>query len=151
MSGFSRCLYDASWTNFKSTVGAGTRFKDLLINHYPWNNGDYDKHAGSKFLYGVARNPLAHSLGLQSNSRITPLEIKKDHLGAEKILQLEAENPRPSWLPPTLMTVSAPLGNGISLYVGTLYWGTWRTLESVWDDDSQMVKAEPVFETLGFG
>src|SRR4029077_1367748 len=45
-------------------TGRGARFRDLLnANYYPWQPGE-DRAAKTKALYDLARNPLAHALGV---------------------------------------------------------------------------------------
>ena len=149
ISGYSVCLFEASTESFTDRQGRGGRFKRLLEQYYPWDDEGVGAAEGSKWLYGVTRNPLTHSLGVQVGSVFRPAGIAKRPLTADQIETAECSSIRPDWLPTTLFKKKSESGESVEfLSVPTLYWGMWRLLERLTKDDGQMNKAEGLLSTL---
>ena len=103
LSGFSVCLMNAGLEALTERRDRGIRFKNLLDQYYPWDAESWSPNQCSEWLYDVARNPLAHSLGI----RVTAIRqwggIAKRPLRPAEIEVLEAIRERPNWLGPTLI------------------------------------------------
>jgi hypothetical protein len=60
---------DSVWGGVR--VDSGARFKELVVEYYPWREDDaLTPDLAAQLLYHEARNPLAHDLGVGKN-RIT--------------------------------------------------------------------------------
>ena len=151
LSGFSVCLFDASVEALASQKGRGRRFKDLLVQTYPWNAEPWPSRECSKWLYEMARNPLAHSLGIQVTTVPEWNGIAKRPLTVGEVATLETSDQRPSWLGPTLFQRPVNGDIGTFLSIPGLYWGTWRVLGKLCTDSDQMTGAERLLSKLGYG
>ena len=147
IAGVSVCFYDASIEALNQRRHRGERFEKLLIKYYPWEGENIGPKDGSKLLYKQARNPLAHSLGLdtlpqtQSKSQKTVV-LKKGPLTPKEIDELEAAPKRPTWLPQTIVTKSEQ----IEICVPTLYWGLHRLLHKLFADKEQIENAKDLYK-----
>ena len=70
VAGCSVLLFEASldsiWGSARSDSGG--RFKELLIEYYPWRDDDaLTPELAARLIYHEARNPLAHGLGVGKN------------------------------------------------------------------------------------
>lgn len=70
VAGCSVLLFEASldsiWGSARSD--SGRRFKELLIEYYPWRDDDaLTPELAARLIYHEARNPLAHGLGVGKN------------------------------------------------------------------------------------
>lgn len=70
VAGCSVLLFEASldsiWGSARSDSGG--RFKELLIEYYPWRDDDaLEPELAARLIYHEARNPLAHGLGVGKN------------------------------------------------------------------------------------
>jgi hypothetical protein len=70
VAGCSVLLFEASldsiWGSARSDSGG--RFKELLIDYYPWRDDDaLSPELAAPLIYHEARNPLAHGLGVGKN------------------------------------------------------------------------------------
>lgn len=142
IGGLSVCLYNASFDDFTSSrpTGRGLRFKNLLLNYYPWQNEPVPTEKAVEVLYDSVRNPLAHCLGLYKPTDKYGSRIVKNQMNIEEIAALENEKARPSWLQPTV-TIS-PSAYPYDVNVNTLYWGINRLIENLLSDKQQLEKAE---------
>lgn len=152
LSGFSVCLYKA---NLSTRGDRGNRFKGMLGTYYPWQIGSEvnSKAEGSKSLYELWRNPLAHSLGIHPGTEW--IGIWKSLLSASQIDLLECSSTPPSFLRviptgPTFIREPTSLESSTMLSVLGLYWGTWRLLAKLCQDQGQMATADRVMKAQGF-
>ena len=149
LSGFSVCLFEASKEALEHTARRGPRFKSCLQQYYPWNGEECSSEQASQWLYQIFRNPLVHSLGVLYPLRTQWSGIKKWPLSLADILEMESGPQRPDWLPLTFEISRSPSGEThIVLSCPSLYWGTWRVLEKLCKDFTQMSKAEELLENL---
>lgn len=152
VSGFSVCFMDAGLETRSRPRDRGKRFKRLLDLYYPWDGESWPPGQCSKWLYDVARNPLAHSLGIQTNAIREWGGIAKRPLSPSEIALLETTRDRPEWLGPTLIVKAVNEGEpGVFLSIPGLYWGIWRLLENLCADQTHMEKAETLMGQLGYG
>jgi hypothetical protein len=67
-----------STTLYMHSGGSGSRFKNLLVDYYPWDlefpQSIAPKQA-AEVLYAVFRNPLAHDLGLGLQKKATTRKV----------------------------------------------------------------------------
>jgi len=148
LAGISVCLHNPSVRALKDHKShpRGPKFKQLLTNYYPWGGEPLALAEAIDVLYAKARNPLAHSLGLDSPTSHDPSEvyIGKHFLTEDEIIQLENSEQRPQGLRPTVDKQNA----NYVISVPTLYWGTWRLLQSLFRDKEQMKRAEEFLKQL---
>ena len=123
----------------KEWVGSGEAFKQLLKNFYPWEPGD-NLTDGSKALYDLFRNPLAHALGVHSKSSYQ-IHIRKNPLQNRQIEQIEKSSVRPHWLSPGIS------GSGIKWEVVAqgFYRDVFHMFWNLAKDNQQMTDAEQRF------
>lgn len=134
VSGASVTIYNSGGLTQRGN--RGELFRQLLINHYPWNqerhytNGRFDADAASD-LYDLFRNPLSHALGIFGPNEIPPghrVVIEKGSISESEILILETTTVRPSsWPWPTLRRD----GNDYVLWVRAFYWGVRKMIEDL--------------------
>lgn len=134
VSGVSVTLYDPNALSRRGD--RGKLFKDVLVNHYPW---DQERNiAGAQLganaaeqLYGLFRNPLAHTLGVidpQDNPSGRRVIVEKGSIPENDIELTEKAVTRPSdWRNPTLREE----GKNLILWVRSLYWGVRKMIEDV--------------------
>jgi len=143
IAGVSVCFYDASTEALTQRGDRGRRFKELLINYYPWESESIGPEKGSRLLYEQARNPLAHSLGLidvkkpQTQPDSQKVVLTKSPLIPRKIEELEEALEKQMWLPQTIVIGSEQ----IEICVPTLYWGLHRLLHKLLADREQIESA----------
>lgn len=148
VSGVSVTLYEHSG-------GKGGRFKQLLVDYYPWSEEPvpvHDREETAAMIYSLVRNPLTHDLGvdLETKHRTRSVTVKRlttDHetcghteAGVEA-LEIDA---RPVSLSPT-MTVEA---DRVVLLVEAFYWGIRRMLQKLSADSARVATAEQFLESL---
>jgi hypothetical protein len=97
IAGASVCFYDAS-PKALTNGDRGKRFKNLLINFFPWPSGISAKD-GADVFYKFGRKPPAHALGLDVPDA-PEIGINKGPLNERKILELEGETLLPAWASP---------------------------------------------------
>jgi len=146
IAGCSVCFYDASRQGRHSRRGRGKRFQDLLRDFFPWQGEQFSKTQGIKALYESARNPLAHSLGLDSpptSGTGNQILLRKWALSGAEIQELENSLTKPSWAGSTILTESLASGaTQLTISIPALYWGAHRMLHSLFADLSHAAKAE---------
>lgn len=144
IAGASVCFYDASETAFKEEKGK--RFQKVLKSFYPWQDEPLSKDEGVLILYKKARNPLVHSLGLDTppkDSGGQQIFIDKDSLTPSQIEEIEEAAIRPKILPPTVSCQPTSYGSvEFKISVPTLYWGIHRMLHNLFSDADQATKAD---------
>src|ERR1700738_2018276 len=128
IAGASVVLYNARVSAVTQANDRGKRFKDVLEAFYPWEGEPLQPRAGADALYKLARNPLAHTLGLDSPDpgRVTVL-LKKSPLSLEEIEELENSISRPGWAGSTIE--QSVLSDGTAqtiISIPMLYWGVHR-------------------------
>ena len=114
----------------------GARFKGLLADFYPWQGEPVATATAIDILYDAARNPLAHSLGLEApppaGHIAREIPLAKRPLSGVEITQLEDEAVKPAWAGPTVAQGKAASGaDSFKISVPALYWGVHRML--MWD------------------
>ena len=104
---------------------SGRRFEALLYHYFPWEKGD-NRAARISALYDLARNPLAHELGLDPNSRKRNphVGIAKKPLTGDQIVELETSIRKPGWARPPILR----RGREWRISVEGLYWALHRLL-----------------------
>lgn len=140
IAGVSVCFYEASIEALIQRKDRGSRFMNLLIKYYPWEGESIAPKKGSRLLYEQARNPLAHSLGLDALPQTQTESQKvltKRPLTPKEIDELEVALKRPTWLPQTIVIESEQ----IEICVPTLYWGIHRLLHKLFADKKQIERA----------
>ena len=144
ISGTSVCFYEASEAAFKEPKG--DRFKNVLKSFYPWQDEPLSKDEGVLILYKEARNPLAHSLGLDTppkDSDGKQISIDKKPLILSQIDEIEEAIIRPKWLSPTVNRQQLSCGSvEFKISVPTLYWGIHRMLHKLFSDANQATQAD---------
>ena len=66
IAGSSVCFYKPSKQALTNRKARGDRFKEVLEKFYPWQGEPMPKHQCVSEIWDSARNPLAHSLGLDA-------------------------------------------------------------------------------------
>jgi hypothetical protein len=152
ISGMSTIFYD-------QYGGSGARFKNMLRDFYPWdlqppNNASPDVVIAC--LYDTLRNPLAHSLAVQTQeikarpSQPKHVVVKKPSrfgIGkpglAEDLLEQLERSPTP---PASTLTVGS---EGLrEIRVDGLYWGVRKMLSRLSDDAQRMQNSATLLAPL---
>ncbi len=147
ISGASVCFFNASINTLSNQRDRGPRFKDVLKGHYPWQGEPLPKDDAILILYNNARNPLVHSLGLDSPALKGPFSRvvnSKEPLSEMQIEQLENQLQRPQWAGSTLSQYVTLAGGDreVTLSVPALYWGVHRMLHSLFADATQVALSD---------
>lgn len=148
VSGLSALLTE----NIDTTGNSGSKFKEVLINYYPWDlqppvNGT--KERSVDHLYEYFRNPLAHSLGLRSKGNFL-IVIAKGVLSEQEIEKLEqSTTPHAQAVEYTPITLNNEQIEQITLYAEYFYWGIREMLKRLSMDTQQMQKTEQGLKSLG--
>jgi hypothetical protein len=154
ISGMSTIFYDQHG-------GSGARFRNMLNEFYPWelqppNNAP--RETVIECLYDTVRNPLAHSLSVQTHEvksrpgqpkhvivkkpSVKSFGVIKPGLPEDLLEQLE-QSPTP---PGPTLTIH---GNGrTTLYVDGLYWGVRTMLSRLTDDATRMQQSATLLAPL---
>lgn len=154
IAGASVCFYETSEKALADHGVRGRRFKEVLEKFYPWLGEPFGKEQCVSTLYESARNPLAHSLGLDTapqGSSGKQVVLMKDSLTQDHILELEEAPIRPNWTPPTIVRLQALAYGSIELAISvpTLYWGVHRMLHALFADSNQATKADALANAFG--
>jgi hypothetical protein len=133
----------------------GKRFKDLLVNYYPWKqepNLSVAPDKAAEMIYSVFRNPLTHDLGLDIEKKAsTPLvkikrrttKNKSKGLPEKEIGTLENTAARPKMSPTIVVRSDATV-----LLVEALYWGVRWMIEGLVADKARMKTADNFLASL---
>ena len=154
VAGSSVCFYDAKPDGLTNRGDRSRRFVGVLENFYPWNGELVSKDLAVSILYQSARNPLAHSLGIDTpdaNTKAKQVLLKKWALTAEQIQELEDTVNRPSWAEGTVVHIKPLQGGGeeVAISIPALYWGVHRMLHALFADPAQVKQAEALVEHFG--
>jgi hypothetical protein len=142
MSGISVCFFSPQVGRSVPRAGRGDAFKRLLRTHYPWEDEPLKPSKAVEVLYHWARNPLAHSLGIDDSDR-PELALGKGPLTMARVLELETTSTRPEWLLPTVYPIELKSGaEQLVISVPTLYWGLHRLLHSLFSSPDGHARAE---------
>jgi hypothetical protein len=78
----------------------------MLERFYPSQREGIPRDKLASLLYESARNPLAHTLGLDAkpkdSSEVKIVVFNKWPLSENQVLELEDSSARPDWAPPTV-------------------------------------------------
>ena len=154
IAGSSVCFYNRSKQALTEKKARGERFKEVLERFYPWQEEPIPKEQYVSLLYDQARNPLAHSLGLDAppeGSMGKQVVLGKWCLTEAQVRELEESPSRPVWAPPTIVHPK-PLAYGateLAISVPTLYWGVHRMLHALFADSTHAAKADVLAEAFG--
>lgn len=144
-----------STTLYSHSGGNGKRFKELLVDYYPWKYEPSQSIAPDKaaeIIYSVFRNPLTHDLGLdiekKANTPVVKLKRlltknKTRGLPEKEIEALEDTTKRPSMMPTIIIRSDATV-----LLVEALYWGVRRMIEELVADKTRMKAADDFLASL---
>ncbi len=154
IAGGSVCFYNTSDQAFKTRGDRSERFRNVLRDFYPWAGEPLAKEEAVQLLYAAARNPLAHSLGLDAPP--TPghvsqeIALGKRSLTDLQITELEDSAVRPAWLLPTITKMKAESGaDKFIISVPALYWGVHRMLRALFMEENQVGNADAVAKRFG--
>ena len=154
IAGSSVCFYQTSEKAFTTRGDRSDRFKKLIEDFYPWEGESLGKVQAVELLYEAARNPLAHTLGLDappaSGHIAREIALAKWALTEAEIAELEQSATRPAWAGPTLRKEATLSGvDRFAVSVPALYWGINRMLHALFADPMQIVNAEAVAKRFG--
>jgi len=154
ISGFSTIFYTQQGNS-------GDRFKSMLKDFYPWDlqpSNNASPEVVIQCLYDTVRNPLAHSLGVQTRevkaSRCQSKHVVirkpsaktfgygKQSLPKDLLDQLERSPTPPG---PTLTENGE---GGRTLSVDGLYWGVRTMLSRLTDDTARMQRSDMLLSPL---
>jgi hypothetical protein len=160
IAGVSVVLYRSSVDALEQRGERGERFKELLVNYYPWTDADVAAEEAAPALWVWGRNPLAHSLGIgpdQHKARLpgdpvvgghpVSLWFAKGPLTPEQIEELASSPQRPDWIGPTLQLE----GEILKGQVVALAWGVHQMLRNLFAEDVQARAAEETMRELWQG
>jgi hypothetical protein len=152
ISGSSVCFYNATKKDLVGHSRRGYRFNGCVKSYYPKEPDlRISRKELSRKLYDLARNPLAHTLGVDIPARGEPwidAALVKKKLKASEVAQLEDSNTRPSFCPPTIQIRRATQKTIYVISLATLYWGLHRMLHSLFSSRSQARRAERLARTI---
>lgn len=149
----------ASTVLYKQVGSERTRFVGLLREFYPWElegDGGMTANAVAHVLYDVFRNPLVHSLGVETKKagsrdelRIEPVPSDGKAVGIGKgghpedlIEELDRATDRPYWAAQTIRLD----GTTKTLLVEGLYFGIRLMLSRLSEDSECMARANAFLE-----
>ena len=144
-----------SATLYKHSGPKGTRFKELLVNYYPWSEEPEpprDVAESATMIYELVRNPLTHDLGLDLEAKRRTQKVVIKRLTTDQgrcghteagVEALEAKA-RPARMSPTLKIQSGR----VVLLVEAFYWGIRRMLFNLNADTRRTAAAEAFLESL---
>ena len=154
IAGASVCFYEASENALADHRDRGKRFEEALEKFYPWLGEPFSKDQCVSTLYKSARNPLAHSLGLDTapqGSTGKQIALMKGPLTRDQIREIEEASIRPSWMLPTIVHLQALAYGSIELAISvpTLSWGVHRMLHALFADSGQATNADALAKAFG--
>lgn len=144
-----------STTLYSRTGGNGYRFKQVLIDYYPFpleSGNTLSPQQAADTLWSVFRNPLAHDLGYDLEKKANTPKVKVSRvlrkrktrgLTEKEIEALEITSSCPT-LEPTLSIRS----DATVLRIDTLYWGVRRMLENLLADVNRVQAAETLLPQI---
>jgi hypothetical protein len=144
-----------SVTLYEHTGSTGARFKNLLIDYYPWSEEPLAASNYAEFatlIYTLVRNPLTHDLGLDLETKHRTKKVIVKRLTTDRgrcghteggVEALEAKT-RPANMSPTI-TIEA---DRVVLLVEAFYWGIRQMLLNLNADTKRTAAAEAFLESL---
>ena len=148
ISGVSTTLYSQSGEK-------GKRFKNLLVDYYPWKREPPSTIATTQVaetIYSVFRNPLTHDLGLDIEKKAkTPLVKLKRRATKNKtrgLLEKEIEALEQAVTRPNMSATVVVRPNATVLLVEALYWGVRIMIEELVADKARMKAADSFLASL---
>jgi len=153
IAGTSVCFYDPSEEALVERGTRSKRFREVLEKFYPWEAEPLPKGQCVSVLYESARNPLAHSLGLDAppkGSTGKQVVLIKWPLTGDEVRELEESASRPLWTTSTIVHRRS-LGYGaieLAISIPTLYWGVHRMLHTLFSDPTHAVKADTLAKSF---
>ena len=147
----------ASTTLYSSTGSNGSRFRDILVDYYPFSlepPGTVTGTDAARTLWTVFRNPLAHDLGLDVEKRKKAPKTKvlrlvtKAQSGTRGLTEKMIEMLEDSSTRPTQKPTIAHRSDATVLSVDILYWGVRCTIEALLADNQRVQEAEQFLATL---
>jgi hypothetical protein len=147
IAGSSVCFYEATPEGLTSRGDRTRRFRGLIRDFYPWTGESVTQDHGLAILYQSARNPLAHSLGIDVSEATTKprqVTLRKWALTKPQITELEDSLTRPDWVGPTISEVRSLSmgGEEVDVSVPALYWGIHRMLRALFGNSAHAQAAE---------
>lgn len=153
IAGSSVVFYEASARSITERGNRRARFVGVLTTFFPWQQGsEVSPEEGAVFLYEAARNPLAHSLGLEdpavAGGAGRSVALRKWPLTIEQITELEASKDRPEWARPVVSGVerAGAVITKADISVPALYFSVHRMLQAIFRDSRQIGPAEQFAE-----
>jgi len=140
IAGASVCLFEASLKGLSDRKDRTRRFKEVLVHFYPWQGESLSVLNCVNCIYDSARNPLAHSFGLDDpNQNRFEVILQKEPLSTDQILELEDATIRPTRTPPTIASRrQTSFGTTrVTLSVPTIFWGVHRMFRALISDPLQ--------------
>jgi len=154
IAGSSVCFYDANPSGLANRSDRSRRFLGILNDFYPWVGEPVIKEVGVSILYQSARNPLAHSLGIDvpdATAKPKRVSLKKWALTKDQVQGLENSVDRPAWAGSTIVEVKRlhTGGEEVVVSVPALYLGIHRMLHALFADAAQAKNAEALIIMFG--
>jgi len=140
ISGASVCLFEVKRKN----LSRSERFKSVLKHFYPWQGEELSAQECVDCIYKDARNPLAHSFGLNYPKKTRfEVTLQKGPLSLEQILELENTPIRPTWTSSTIIPRrKRSIGTKVvDLSIPSLFWGIHRMFHALISDSVQATTA----------
>lgn len=154
IAGSSVCFHEASEAGLKARGERSKRFLRVVETYFPWEGEPVSEDDGARLLYEAARNPLAHSVGLDepptSGTQKREIQLGKRPLTPEQVEELEDSVTRPTWLGNVITSATAPSGAPrIIISVPGLFWGLHRMLRALFADPTEAAKADALAKKFG--
>jgi hypothetical protein len=154
IAGSSVCFFNTSDAAFTERRDRGQRFKGVLEKFYPWQGEPVTKATAVEVLYEAARNPLAHSLGLEAPPAAGHVQreivLVKRPLSEAEIIELEDQVVKPAWAGSTVTQGQTASGaDRFEISVPALYWGVHRMLRALFADAGQVADADAIAKKFG--
>lgn len=148
VSGVSVTLYAHSGSK-------GQRFRNLLINYYPWSEEPIPERNDAehaRVIYALFRNPLTHDLGLDLERRkrtqkvvIKRLTTDNGRLGHTEVgVEALESSERPDGLSPVLRVQE----DRVVLLAEAFYWGVRKLLLKLTADATRVAAAEEFLASI---
>lgn len=144
-----------STTMFEQRGGNGARFKQLLLDYYPFSTEPSEAPAAgdaARALWSVFRNSLAHDLGFDVEKHARTPETKllrtKTKGGTRGLTERMIEPLENSAVRPGSKPTVAIRPDATVLSVDILYWGVRSMTEKLLADHARVTRAEAFLAAL---
>jgi len=136
-------IASASTTLYMIGINDGERFRNVLIDYYPWETETVTRNEAAKILYEQFRCPIVHDAGVNlrggpDKAKVLRVIKNNEGLSEERIEFLESRD-RPADLAPTLTERDDGV---VVLRSEALYWGVRCMVERLTADRERMERAE---------